>query len=65
MTLWVIGYLAATAALCGFVFHLYYHSDLGPRPWVATGCTTLILVGCLLGGFWLLVIWAIGGSFGF
>ncbi len=64
MTLWVTGYLAATAGLCWFVFRLYYYSELGPRPWVATGCTTLVLVGGLLGGFWLLVIAAIGGSFG-
>jgi hypothetical protein len=62
---WAQGYLAATALVCLLVFRVFYRSEFGPRPVVATGCAVLTFIVCLLGGLYLAVMGAIGGSFGF
>ena len=55
-------FVAGTIGLCWYVFVTFYRTDYGPRPLLATGCTLIVLIGCLFFGFWLLMMSAIGGS---
>jgi hypothetical protein len=59
---WLLAFVVGTTALCWYVFTTFYRSDYGARPLLAGGCALLTLIGCLLGGLWLLVMGAIGGS---
>jgi len=58
----LLAFIAGTIRLCWFVFRTFYNSEFGPRPYVATGCTIIVLLGCLCLGAYLLVAAAIGGA---
>ncbi|HEX8389260.1 MAG TPA: hypothetical protein VF636_09595 [Sphingomonas sp.] len=58
----LVAFIVGTIGLCWFVFVTFYRSDYGPRPMLATGCTFVVLLGCLCFGFWLLMMMAIGGA---
>lgn len=56
--------LLGTFALCWFVHRTFYYSPFGNRPWFAFGCTTVVLLGCVIGGAYLMFLAAIGGAGG-
>jgi hypothetical protein len=60
--LFFITFLVGTLLLSWFVHRTIYVNPYGNRPWLAAGCTALVVIVCLAAGFYLLIMSAIVGG---